>query len=174
MTEKETYQVVNTTVKPVRKDAKGRDMRSTLEKVGHAVQFYDGIGPEAREIVLHASKQCFIHNLIMPLLKLQKAGLVKITKVEDMTEVLKAHTYQPDAPAAPVAPVPPKSETPAPTLMGAPIKPSKAGGTEYEGAVNPTGNPNFLVKAPTGQPAKKAAAQKETDGAAKPGNNPTV
>jgi hypothetical protein len=145
MTEK--FKVTNTTVKPQRIDpATKSDQRSALEKRGHAVQFRD---ESDRPIMLQAGQSTIVSRLDAGLLGLQRGGFINIEKIDNIADALKQHSYQPSN-----------------HQKNAEIRKAKAnqmgmenyktaGGSEYEGAVNPDGDPNFLVKARSSKAPKK-------------------
>lgn len=133
----EKYKVTNTTVKPARL-VDGKDLRPAVERKGHAVSFRD---EKNTPIMLQAGQSTIVSNLDSGLLGLQRGGFVKIEKIEDITTALQEHAYKPTNHQhnANVR----KAKT---AQMGVENY-KQNGGSEHEGAVNPDGDPNFLVKA---------------------------
>jgi len=83
------YKVTNTTVKPPKVDPKTkRDLRTMVEKVGHAVTFVDNTG---RKHTLYQHKPVMVSELNQGILNLKDGGFVKIEKVDDISEILKPH-----------------------------------------------------------------------------------
>lgn len=137
----EKYKVTNTTIKPLVTDEKGRDVRKPSERRGHSVSFSDKAG---KTILLQAGRFAVVEELDHALMKFEEDGLVKIEPIKDMGSVLEAFRAQGKQTAT-------IEKTEAPrvrmTEMGdAPIY--AKGGNEYEGAINPDGEPNFVVRAP--------------------------
>ena len=131
------YRVINTTIKPVVRNSKGDDVRKALDKIGHPVKFKEG----KNDVVLHAGQMRLVTDLNPGVMALQRGGYVKIEKVEDMNEALKDHVYRPENVV----------ETPHEELKVRAVEMGlddykQQEGSEHEGAVNPDGNPNFLVK----------------------------
>ncbi|NDC22588.1 MAG: hypothetical protein EBZ49_00435 [Proteobacteria bacterium] len=149
----EKYRIINTTVKPVRLDANGKDTRKTIERVGHGVQWRD---EQDRVINLQANKQYFVNRIDGGLLGLARAGLIKIEKVDDVTDVLSEHVYQPKTVVAQAT-----AKKATAVQMGLDDH-AEASGKEYEGAVNPDGDPNFLVTAHRDK-SKRVRRQRNAD-----------
>ena len=157
----EKYEVRNTTVKPVRKDASGKDLRSAAERVGHPVQWRD---TQDRVQVLAVGRHKIVSEVDNGLMSLARVGFISIIKLKDISVALKAHTFKSSdarpsardtkATAAKEAGSPGKAKA---TEMGRQdhSQISEATG-EYEGAVNPDGQPNFV--------AKRATRRRKSDG----------
>ena len=133
------YRIINTTIKPVARNAKGDDIRKAMDRVGHPVKFKEG----KNDIVLHAGQVRLVSEINPGVMSLQRAGYVKIEKVDDMSEALKDHVYNSETVKEPV------TETPMVKAFEMRHE-DYSHASELEGAVNPDGNPNFLVKAPKG------------------------
>jgi hypothetical protein len=138
----EKYKVTNITVKPVRKDGKGNDLRPAIERVGHPVQFRDETG---RPVTLQAGHHCIASHIDGGLLGLQRGGFIKIEKIEDIAAALREHAYQANSTKARVRGADQARQAQV-VQMGLDSHQQKSG-AEYDGAVNPDGDPNFLVKA---------------------------
>ena len=131
------FKVTNTTVKP-QKVVDGKDLRSATEKRGHAVSFSD---ERNNPVILQAGQSTIVSNVDGGLLGLQRGGFVKIEPLKDITSALEEHAYKPTAHVHNQNARKAKA-----AQMGLEDKTLK-GGAEHEGAVNPDGDPNFLVKA---------------------------
>lgn len=154
------YKLTNTTVKPPKRDPKtGVDLRTTLEKVGHVVSFR---GRNNESVMVGQNKSHILYELTEGIIGLQRGGHVSVERIDDVMTLLAQHTNKPaaraTAPQAAVADNPmaklgesPQSEAPLGRMasaieMGLDDHTQK-GGSEYEGATNPDGEPNFLVTA---------------------------
>ena len=129
------WKVVNTTIKAITKDERGNDTRKSMDKIGHPVMFKDGKNP----IVIHAGQMKLITEMNTGIMALQRGGYVRIEKIEDMADALKDHVYKPETKVVP-------------QMVGKAVEMghddyNQKSGQEYEGAVNPDGDPNFIVKA---------------------------
>jgi hypothetical protein len=133
----EKFKITNTTVKAQR-IVDGKDVRSAVEKKGHAVSFRD---ERNSPIMLQAGQSTIISNLDSGLLGLQRGGFVKIEKIDDIATALQEHAYKPTAQQHN------KQVRKAKTAQMGVENYKQKGGSEHEGAVNPDGDPNFLVKA---------------------------
>jgi hypothetical protein len=132
------FKITNTTVKP-QKVVNGQDVRSATERRGHAVSFRD---ERNNPVMLQAGQSTIISNVDGGLLGLQRGGFVKIEPLKDITSALEEHAYKPTTHVHNQ-----KVRKAKAAQMGLESKDLK-GGSEHEGAVNPDGDPNFLVKAP--------------------------
>ncbi len=143
------YKITNTTVKPVKKGPNGTDLRTAVEKVGHAVQFRNA---KDQVIVLHPGRMTIIEDVDPGLLNLQRGGFIKIEPIKDISAALKEHALQDSAglDARKKAAEGRKNENRKATAveMGKDTH-SQKGGAEHDDAVNPDGDPNFLAKAPS-------------------------
>jgi hypothetical protein len=146
------YRVINTTIKPPKYDTHGNDVRKNLEKNGHPVKFKE----KDRDVVLHPGQVRLVSELNTGMLSLRNGKYINIEEITNMTSALKDHVFKPEEVAtqpAPTAPVEKKEEVKADlpykvraVEMGKDNYDQK-GGTEHEGAINPDGNPNFIVQA---------------------------
>lgn len=135
----EKFKVTNSTVKTPRIDPVTKaDVRTALERKGHAVQFRD---ENDRPIMLQAGQSTIISKIDSGILGLQRGGFVKIEKIDDIATALKEHSYQPSNHQKNAEARKAKA-----SQMGTDSY-TQRGGAEHEGAVNPDGDPNFLVKA---------------------------
>lgn len=139
------YKVTNTTVKPVRRDIHGADTRPAVERVGHPVKFKDGDADNAPDRILQSGQHCIVSHVNSGLLGLQRGGFVRIEKIDDISTALREHAY--DGKAVQTRTKPKRKATA--VEMGKDTY-SQRSGSEHEGAVNPDGDPNFLVKAKRG------------------------
>lgn len=164
MAKAKRYMVTNNTIKPKRVDLEnGRDMRTTEEKVGCFVSF---TGDSNRSVMLaahpdHPSHFAIVSDVNDGMLRLERMGHVKIEEIDDITQVFKKHTV--------IDPLPPVTEEPRlkrdenrvrATEMGQDTYQQK-GGVEHEAAVNPDGDPNFVVRASRGRKRKERYAANE-------------
>lgn len=133
----EKFKITNTTVKSP-KLTNGQDLRSATEKRGHAVSFRD---ERNNPVMLQAGQSTIVSNVDGGLLGLQRGGFIKIEKLKDITSALEEHAYKPTAHLHNQ-----NVRKARAAQMGIENK-SLKGGKEHEGAVNPDGDPNFLVTA---------------------------
>jgi hypothetical protein len=145
----EKYRITNTTVKPPRVGPSGKDTRTTIERVGHFVQWRD---EQDRMISFPVGSPKFVNKVDGGLMGLARGGYIKIEKIGDVTEVLEEHAYPVRPKAAPAK----TAKRASAVQMGLDTHESK-GGAEYEGAVNPDGDPNFLVTAGAAGKRKRRA-----------------
>lgn len=155
MTEK--FKVTNATVKIPRLDPVTKsDQRNALEKRGHAVQFRD---ESDRPIMLQAGQSTIVSRIDAGLLGLQRGGFIRIEKIDDIAAALKEHSYQPSNHQKNAEFR--KAKT---SQMGQESY-SQRSGSEYEGAINPDGEPNFLARAARKrEPRKKRGLNVSTSG----------
>ena len=183
MAKSKKYLIENTTVKPPRVDPKtGRDARSQTEVNGHVVSFRDN---NDKPHLLHPSRPpAIVSELNEGIISLARGGFVRIKEIDDVVQALKAHTLHNEPVAArPVTAKKAQSELPAQTEApqsdedAAPqegeeessrrVRAVEMGqddyaqrnGAEMDGAVNPDGDPNFLVRAPRGGQGRKRRGQ---------------
>jgi hypothetical protein len=159
------YKLTNTTVKPPKRDPKtGVDLRTMLEKVGHVVSFR---GRNNESVMVGQNKSHILYELTEGIIGLQRGGHVSVERIDDVMTLLAQHTNKPAARATapqaavadnPMAKEPDSSEAsdyaeiPSSERMASAIEMGlddhkQKGGSEYEGATNPDGEPNFLVTA---------------------------
>lgn len=147
-----SYKVINTTVKPVKAHPRtGQDLRNATERVGHNVKFITDSG---KEVIVERHRPRIVDSINEGLLRLQRGGFVRIEQIEDVTEILKKHSFKsneallsPDPAVQELISAHPAStkRTAKAVAMGEDTHSQKSG-SEMEGAVNPDGDPNFLVK----------------------------
>lgn len=152
------YKIINTTIKPPRPHPKtGDDLRTAVEKVGHNVKLR--LGP-TEEVIVERHRPRIIDKLDEGTLRAQRAGFIRIEEVGDMTEIFKKHTLSAGADATkelftPDVNAPQNVDNAHRSKDRREAKVTEMGkdthtqdsGKEEEGAVNPDGDPNFLVKA---------------------------
>lgn len=138
----ERYKISNTTVKPRTVDSQGRDTRKICDRVGHMVMIKEKPGDDGKTVMIPATRFAVVDYLDQGIMDLESQGIVKIEIVKDMGSVLE--TFRQQRPAARPATAQDDSRVRASEMGNA----SKAPSGEYEGAVNPDGAPNFVVKAP--------------------------
>lgn len=142
----ERYKVTNTTVKPPRPNAQGKDTRTAVEKVGHLVKFVEG----QHERILLPGQARIVADLDDGLRGLEHGGFVRIEKYSSTAKSLKDHVYQSQVDKQVVRETIKKDNSGGSRAkaveMGQDTYQQKTG-QEYEGAVNPDGDPNFLVRA---------------------------
>jgi len=80
------YLVVNTTVKEARLDENGKDLRATIEKVGHAVKIDDNV-------TLNPGDQTILENVSNGQLKLMRDGYISIVETDGIGEILKQQVF---------------------------------------------------------------------------------
>ena len=162
------YKIINTTVKPPRPDKNGKDARSNTERVGYAVSFRD---KASNPIVITKDNPRIVDDLNEGLLRLARSGDIRIEEIDDVVTALKKHVYTGKAVSeADKLGSKAKRQVSTSQSLFAPdenvedgsgvhvsharkakaIEMGKDGhaqesGTEHEGAVNPDGDPNFLV-----------------------------
>jgi hypothetical protein len=149
---KQQYKVTNITVRPPKIDPETKkDTRSATDRVGHPVAFKDG----AERITLGPNRPVIVNEINEGLRRLASGSrpYVKIEPIENIMTALKDHTLGSKG----------RMELNQDRLfedsdirinrrakaveMGKDSHDQKST-SEYEGAVNPDGDPNFLVKAP--------------------------
>lgn len=152
----------------------GEDLRTTRQRVGHAVSIRDR--NDDVKLIPAGGRPALVDEITPGMLALASPDEygnvhIRIKEVDDVMEALKDHVMP--AKAAPVRQqafpggVPPNSPTPAPVArqakaveMGKDTH-TQAGGSEHEGAINPDGNPNFLVRAKAGEHHGKRNRKKD-------------
>jgi len=148
------YLVYNITRKPPKMCPKtGRDLRTTREKVGYSVK----IGHN--QIIVAGGRPKLVDKITEGMLALADPmyGCIRIEQCDDVMNALKQHTWPQQAASKVRAPVVAKEGAPRPGMSAQPKivemgqdKHDQRGGAEHEGAINPSGDPNFLVRAPAG------------------------
>ncbi len=169
------YLVHNNTIKPSRVDPKtGKDVRSLLEANGHAVEFRTK-SRDQPYLLLPNQNPVILSELDEGIINLVRGGYLRLEEVDDIVSALKVHSIgnksEPRSGATASTPtsVSAAAGTGQPALfedttvgarkydeldhtraveMGRDDY-AQAGGSEHESAINPDGNPNFLVRAKT-------------------------
>jgi hypothetical protein len=166
------YLIHNATIKTPRVDPKtGLDHRSLLEVNGHAVEFRTK-DRDQPHLLMPNQNPVILSELNEGIINLVRGGYLRLEEVDDIVSALKVHslgnnqTSKGAAAAAAAAQTGGQSalfneataaagaskyETPKYTRaveMGRDDYGQKSG-SELEGAINPDGNPNFLVRAKT-------------------------
>lgn len=169
------FKITNTTVKAVRRDNEGKDIRSATEKVGHPVKFFSDV-ENKREIILYQGRMTLLESISPGILNLQRGGFIKIDQIKDISVALKEHALQETAVMHAkkkyVGESKDANRKARATEMGKDTHAQK-GGAEHEDAVNPDGDPNFLAKAESDKTRRQK--KKVTDGTSAVGeSNPTI
>lgn len=82
------YKITNNTVRPVRLDKDGKDVRTVLEKVGHSVRFVDN---NERQHTLYQNRFSIITGLNAGILGLQRGGFIHIEEIKNLAHALREH-----------------------------------------------------------------------------------
>lgn len=159
------YKVINTTIKAARLNEQGRDTRTASERVGHAVGIRLDNG---KTVMVTPTRPAMLPFINESILRRAREGMLEIQQISGIEDALKEHTLSVKKPA-PRAAEQETAETvlsnmeKAPTVhaqqMGFDVPPYGAS-KEYDGATNPDGEPNFVVKAPTKKPAADGSKKK--------------
>lgn len=150
------FKLVNTTVKPPRLHPKtGADLRPAVERVGHDVEVILDNGSPLR---VEKHRPRIVDHLNEGMYRMQRGGFIRIEEIEDVTAILKKHTMDhKDSMLKPdenvkyeeLAHQTVENKTAKAVLMGATSsEDAKKLDSKSEGAVNPDGEPNFVVTAP--------------------------
>jgi len=140
------YKITNTTVKPLKTNARGEDIRPIKERVGHGVQFR--LDNPEELITLYVGNNVIVDRINDGVLKLFRKRLISVETVADITDELRKFAFKPSASDLPVGP-----QTNMPVeqaLEKTNAKSYPMGETREHDAVNPDGEPNFVAKAPKG------------------------
>lgn len=143
------FKVTNTTVKPPRRDKNGEDTRSTIEKVGHYVTFKKN---NNEHTILAQGKSTIVSTIDEGLMSLARGQLVSIQKIEDISTALKEHTLDNQKQRQAANQALKDEHKPKRAAKAVQMGEDKHGtdvkeASEYSGAVNPDGNPNFVAVA---------------------------
>lgn len=138
------YKVINTTIKPLKTNAKGEDIRPITDRVGYGIQFR--LDNPEELVTLYAGQSRIVDRLNDGLFKLFRKHLVRIELIHDIADELQIFAKKTEAPV------------PAPESVAAPVVPEDIKARSYpmgetrgeEKLVNPDGEPNFVAKAPKG------------------------
>lgn len=159
------FKITNTTIKKPKLHPKtNEDMRKMVEKVGHNVAFRTDTG-ERVEVERHRPR--IVSSVNEGMLRLQRGGFIRIDPIDDVVDVLQQHTLDTkrdilapdehvkieDAVAHPAA-----GRVARAVQMGE-DKYEQKGGTETDGAINPDGDPNFVVRANKNMKRKQKTAE---------------
>jgi len=174
-TQQKRFKVTNTTVRAPRiNPATKADQRTSIERVGYSVSWKEDGAPNCT--VLGPNQLKIVSNITDGMLNLRSDGLIQIEEFGDISEVLKTHattgkrtTRRGKAPEATPELFTQEGEAPQPAgkrearaaEMGQDTYEQK-GGVEYEGAVNPSGDPNFVVRAPSYDARKRLKSSQQT------------
>lgn len=144
----EQYIVRNTTIKQPKIDPVTKaDVRTMVEKVGHTISFKDVDG---KVIMVPAGRERFVDVITGGMRTMERGGMIAISKPTDgVTTALKAHTAPIVVEEAPIEVASQKKRATA-VEMGKDDHGAakRALESEYDGAKNPDGEPNFRVIAP--------------------------
>lgn len=149
------FRVTNTTVKKPKYNKEGKDVRTVTEKVGHAVQWRD---EKDALIQLYPSRSKIVDKILPSIQSLADGMYVKIELIDSIGKVLAEHTQRESearSKARTEAKKKRKKSKKAKAVEMGKDGHGQGSGTEHEGATNPDGDPNFLVKAPRGGKKKK-------------------
>ena len=140
------FELKNITQKP--KPVNGRDTRKAIEKVGHPVQFRIGRDfDRAPIIILMPGRAKIVDEVNSGIIGLREGGFITIRKITNIMDELEQHKYTPKTARQEGAAARDDLRKANAVEMGLDPHQGKSG-SEYEGAVNPDGDPNFVVKAP--------------------------
>lgn len=162
------YKITNTTIKPPRPHPRtGKDMRPAVERVGHGVSIRLG---ENDQIIVQPQRARLFDTLTEGMLRLRDGGFINIEEIGDVSDVLKNHVagtkkdvFAPDAAAsaAILDSTHPSTDRLARSVAMGEDRHVQASGKEMDGAINPDGDPNFLVKADKNIKRKPRASAEE-------------
>ena len=154
------FKITNTTIKPKRLDpTTGADLRRVHERVGHGVSYRDDSN---NSITLPPDgKPRFLSKRNPGIDRLAAEGLISVEEVDDITTSMRAHVMSGAVAGASAAATTTTTTTAATTdtttTAAAAVRAVEMGessedalaaaANEYEGARNPDGEPNFVVKA---------------------------
>jgi len=167
------YRIINTTIKPPRRGRDGKDARTAVERVGHPVTFRN---KDDRNVILMPKRSVITHHLDEGLLNLQRGGFVKISKIDDITTALEEHKLETTTAKKAAKKAAKKSSASKRNASAVQMGEDKHGSdkktdSEYEGAVNPDGPPNFVAVVKKKRKARKKRTKRTGDDPA-PGESP--
>lgn len=163
------YKIINTTVKPPRTNPKtGADLRSAVERVGHNVSFRLESG-ERIEVERHRPR--IVNQVNEGMLRLQRGRYIRIEEIDDVTDILQKHTlenkkadlFKPDEVVKSEDEVAHASASKAKAVQMGEDSYQQKSGSEAEGAINPDGDPNFVVRAEKNAKRSRKGAQPEVE-----------
>lgn len=109
------FKISNTTIKPLKTDKMGRDIRPLRDRVGHAVQFSNPRN-SSELVIIYPKRSVTVDTVTDGILGLYKKGLVGVTEVGDIADELKKLAFKKEPAAAEKAPkskeAPAKKEEP--------------------------------------------------------------
>jgi hypothetical protein len=143
MSSNQRYKITNTTVKPLKTNARGEDIRPIKQRVGHGVQIV--LSQPEEHITLYipgASK--IVDRLSEGVIKMHRKGDISVEIINDIADELRNFT------AKPMVDVPQEPSRAAKVLEETNAKSYPMGETRESELVNPDGEPNFVAKAPKG------------------------
>lgn len=86
------YKVTNTTQKPPKLNAQGRDVRPIRDRVGNPVQFVVEGRNGSRKVTIQAGRSAIVEDLNEGMLKLFRKGLIVVEPIKDISDELKHFT----------------------------------------------------------------------------------
>lgn len=173
------YKIVNTTIKPPRLDSNGKDLRSAIERRGHSIQFRD---ENDKAISVSPGRARIVTKIDGGLTGLQRAGMISIEQIDDVSSALKEHTLDNGEQHASKKTTKKKktaSKKKSSKKKTSTTSKQKASAVEmgqdshgeqsgrqdegYEGAKNPDGASNHRVVAPHKKKSTRSRRQRNTD-----------
>lgn len=144
------YKVTNTTVKPP--NASGKDLRDWTAKQGHGVQFRS---PQNDVVKVYPGKPRITDYVNEGMSRLQRGGFIRIDPINGVEEVLRLHAHNKDDRTSHPASAEEKafrdssheSATERPRVSAVEMGQDTTVARGEDHAVNPDGNPNFVVTA---------------------------
>lgn len=150
------FKVTNTTIKKPRINPRtGKDVRSAGDRVGHGVSIRMNVN---EQIIIQPQRARLFDSLSEGMLRLRDGGFISIEEIGDVSDVLKNHVagskkndvFAPDSAYTEGVKLDdkhPLADRKARAMPMGEDSYAQAGGREVEGAINPDGEPNFLVRA---------------------------
>ena len=171
MVNQKRWKVTNITVRQPRVDPTTKqDLRTAIERVGYNVSWKEEKDPNCT--VLGPSQLRIVSRVTDGMIALANDGLLKIEEFGDIGDVLQTHAstgkrvqrrgvkgqaapmFAEQEPSALQAAGPRGRREARAAEMGQDNYAQK-GGVEHEGAMNPSGDPNFVARAPSYETRKK-------------------
>lgn len=146
MSSNQRYKITNTTVKPLKTNARGEDIRPIKQRVGHGVQIV--LSQPEEHITLYipgASK--IVDRLSEGVIKMHRKGDISVEIINDIADELRNFTAKPKADEVEGQK---ESSRAVKVLEETNAKSYPMGETRESELVNPDGEPNFVAKAPKG------------------------
>jgi hypothetical protein len=138
------YKITNTTVKPLKTNARGEDIRPIKQRVGYGVQI-QLTNPEEYVTLFSSGQSKIVDRLSEGVIKLHRRGDISVEIINDIADELRNFTAKPKV-EEPVVESPKANKM----LEETNSKSYPMGETHESGLVNPDGEPNFVAKAPKG------------------------